>query len=66
MVTAVRVDVTVEYVFNGGSRAKRANGGSAGLVAPDALDLDVVSGRLDGHAFVPVGDLDIVDPMVGA
>ena len=66
LVPAVGVDVAVEDVLDGGVGAQGADGGAAGLVAPDALDEDVVRGRLDGDAFVAVGDFDVVDPVVGS
>ena len=34
------------------------------MVAPNALYQDVRRRRLDGDAFVPVGDFDVVDPVV--
>ncbi len=66
LVTPVRVHIAVEHVLDGSVGAKRADGRASGLVAPDLLDLDVVRGRLDGDAFVAVGDFDVVDPVVRA
>ena len=44
LVTAVRVDVTIEDILDTGVGTERTNGRASRLIAPDLLDLDVIGG----------------------
>lgn len=46
--------------------SQRAHRATTAPVAVDLLDQEMVRGVLDRHTFVLVGDLDVVDPDVGA
>ena len=64
LVPAVSVDVAVDDVLDRCSLTEGPDCAATGLVAPDALDEDVLRGGLDRHALVAVRDLDIVDPVI--
>jgi len=59
------VDIAVYYVGNGSIGPKTAEGASTGPVAVDVFNQNVLGRRLDSHAFIFVGDHDIVDVDVG-
>ena len=64
LVATISINISVNDVLDGGVSSERANRRAARLVAPDTLNKDIGGGRLDGDAFVPVGDFDVVDPVV--
>lgn len=66
LVATDSVDIPVQDVFDSRARAQAADGGATALVAPDALDLVVRRRVLDRDALIPVRDLNVVDPDVGA
>lgn len=55
------VDVAVDDLGDGDVGTEGAEGGTAGPVAVDVLDEDVLAGGLDGDALVLVGNHDVVD-----
>lgn len=48
------------------TRAERSHGATTGPVAVDLLNENVIGRALDSNTLVLVGDLDIVNPDVGA
>ncbi len=64
LVSSVRVHIAIQDILNRGASAHRAYRAASGLVAPDLLDKDVRSRRLNSYTFVTVGDFDVVNPVI--